>query len=173
MQVPHLFIWNYIILYYLICLEWRYLVLFKVIMWTVNLFQMLYCPPNITITTLWVDDGISECFLSTLSVTITGVFIILFGSIQLHMYHKYGTPVEIDFLPHSPLYYLQVFITFALCALVLLRFLLQIILLDPGVLYGYMVIISVILFELICNFSIYIYFFSELAFFVIFTHLIS
>lgn len=118
---------------------------------------MLYCPPNITITTLWVDDGISECFLSTLSVTITGVFIILFGSIQLYMYHKYGTPVEIDFLPNSPLYYLQLFITFALCALVLLRFLLQIILLDPGVLYGYMVIILVILFKLICNFSWYIF----------------
>lgn len=121
----------------------------EVNIWTLYLFQMLYCPPNITITTLWVDDGISECFLSTLTVTITGVFIILFGSIQLYMYHKYGTPVEVDFLPSSPLYYLQVFITFALCAQVLLRFLLQIILLDPGVLYGYMVTIIVILLKLI------------------------
>lgn len=135
------------------------------------LFQMLYCPPNITITTLWVDDGISECFLSTLTVTITGIFIILFGSIQLHMYHKYGTPVEIDFLPTSPLYYLQVFITFALCAQVLLRFLLQIILLDPGVLYGYMVIILVILFKLICVLS-WCFVSSEHACFIIFNHLI-
>ncbi|XP_054265691.1 ATP-binding cassette sub-family B member 6-like [Macrosteles quadrilineatus] len=101
---------------------------------------MLYCPPNITITTLWVDNGISECFMATQTAVLTGIFIIFFGSIQLWMYRKYGTPVSMDLLPSSPLYYFQIFITFVLCALALLRFILQVILFKPGVIYGYMIV---------------------------------
>lgn len=102
---------------------------------------MLYCPPNITVTTLWLDNGISECFMATQTAVITGLFIFIFGTIQLWMYHKYGTPVDRDLLLASPLYYLQILITFLLCALALLRFILQVILLNPGIIYGYMVML--------------------------------
>lgn len=62
---------------------------------------------------------------------------LIFGTMQIWMYKKYGTVVSIT-LPQSILYYIQFFLCFLLSALALSRFLLQITLLNPGAIYGYM-----------------------------------
>lgn len=101
---------------------------------------MLYCPPNVTITTLWINHGMSECLMATQSSLIIGAFLLIFGTAQLWMYFKYASPVTLQLLPSSPLYHLQMFITYFLAGIALTRFILLITILNPGIIYGYMVV---------------------------------
>lgn len=101
---------------------------------------MLYCPPNVTITTLWTNHGVSECLMATQSSLVIGAFLLIFGTAQLWMYFKYATPVTLQLLPSSPLYHLQMFITYFLAGIALTRFILLITILNPGIIYGYMVV---------------------------------
>lgn len=50
---------------------------------------MEYCPPNVTISEIWVDHGISQCFMETVSAAIIGGFLLVFGIIQVVMYKRY------------------------------------------------------------------------------------
>ncbi|XP_075221420.1 ABC transporter ATP-binding protein/permease Hmt-1 [Lycorma delicatula] len=100
---------------------------------------MLYCPPNITISQIWLNHGTSECFTATLTSSLLLLFILIFGSTQVYMYHKYG-----NYSPavtrHSFLYYFQYFLSYFLSALALSRFILQVTFLNPGAIYGYMIL---------------------------------
>ncbi|XP_022195861.2 ATP-binding cassette sub-family B member 6, mitochondrial [Nilaparvata lugens] len=100
---------------------------------------MLYCPEGISLIQIWLNHGISECFAATLSSYLLGVYILLFGTMQVWMYKRYGTLASAP-LHQSTLYYLQFFLCFLLSALALSRFLLQVLLLNPGAIYGYMLI---------------------------------
>nr|CAD7263898.1 unnamed protein product [Timema shepardi] len=100
--------------------------------------KMLYCPPNITLSEFWVNHGISQCFLETVSTSVIAGILFLFGSIQLWMYKKYSTPVTRESLPHSKLYIAQLSFIGFLSFLAVTRFILQATLLNNGVLYGYM-----------------------------------
>jgi hypothetical protein len=106
-----------------------------------NAFQinMQYCPPNVTLSEVWINHGISQCFMETLTVSITAGLLLLFGSAQLWMYTKYGTQLIQSSLPHSKLYYAQIFITFLLPVLAVVRFILQATILNGGLISGYMV----------------------------------
>lgn len=106
-----------------------------------NVFQirMLYCPPNVTLGEVWINNGTSQCFMETLTVSITAGILLLFGSAQFWMYKKYGTRVAQLSLPRSKLYYAQIFITFLLPILAVVRFILQATVLKGGFVYGYMV----------------------------------
>nr|CAD7454225.1 unnamed protein product [Timema tahoe] len=99
---------------------------------------MLYCPPNITLSEFWVNHGISQCFLETVSTSVIAGILFLFGSIQLWMYKKYSTPVTRESLPYSKLYIVQLSVIGFLSFLAIARFILQATLLNNGVLYGYM-----------------------------------
>nr|CAD7438024.1 unnamed protein product [Timema bartmani] len=100
---------------------------------------MLYCPPNITLSEFWVNHGISQCFLETVSTSVIAGILFLFGSIQLWMYKKYSTPVTRESLPYSKLYIVQLSVIGFLSFLAIARFILQATLLNNGVLYGYMI----------------------------------
>lgn len=101
--------------------------------------EMRYCPPNITFNEIWVEHGMSKCFMDTISTTIISLYLIVFGSIQLWMYRKYGTEVDANTLPKSKLYNLQKFILYFVPFLSVLRITLQATILDNGMVYGYMV----------------------------------
>lgn len=100
---------------------------------------MRYCPPNITFNDIWVDHGVSKCFMDTIGTAIISLYLIIFGSIQLWIYRKYGTDTDENTLPRSKLYSLQKFFLFFVPFLSVLRIILQATVLDDGMVYGYMV----------------------------------
>lgn len=51
---------------------------------------MKFCPENETFSQIWVDHGVSQCFMETVTTSIVFGFILVFGSIQLHIYRKYA-----------------------------------------------------------------------------------
>lgn len=101
--------------------------------------MMLFCPPNITLNEVWVDGGTSQCFMDTVSNSITAGWLLLFGTSQLWIYHKYGSPVNLPSLPKSQLYGLQVLFLALLPILCVTRFVVQATLINSNAVYGYMV----------------------------------
>lgn len=103
---------------------------------------MLYCPPNITLAQIWVNHGISHCFMDTISTSITGGFLLFFGTIQLLIYRKYATRIEdLSQISNSRLYKLQIFLLCFVPLLCLTRFILLGFVYKDATIYGYMVII--------------------------------
>ncbi|XP_011635497.1 ATP-binding cassette sub-family B member 6, mitochondrial [Pogonomyrmex barbatus] len=116
---------------------------------------MRYCPPNITFTDIWVNHGMSKCFMDTVCISIISLYLIVFGSIQLWIYHKYGTEADENTLPKSKLYNLQKFVLYFVPFLSIIRIILQATILDDGMVYGYMILTS-ILTIIVYPYSIYI-----------------
>ncbi|XP_032669013.1 ATP-binding cassette sub-family B member 6, mitochondrial [Odontomachus brunneus] len=117
--------------------------------------EMRYCPPNITFNEIWVEHGMSKCFMDTISATVISLYLIIFGSIQLWMYRKYGTEIDASTLPKSKLYNLQKFILYFVPFLSVLRIILQATILDDGMVYGYM-ILTTALTVVVYPYSVYI-----------------
>lgn len=103
---------------------------------------MLYCPPNITLSEIWVNHGTSQCFMDTVSTSIIAGFLLIAGTIQLLFYKKYGTPVANYQLSKSKLYYVQIFFTLFVPILEITRFALQATILNDKQIYGYMVTVK-------------------------------
>uniref|UniRef100_A0A0A9YUP4 ATP-binding cassette sub-family B member 6 n=1 Tax=Lygus hesperus TaxID=30085 RepID=A0A0A9YUP4_LYGHE len=105
---------------------------------------MLYCNPNETFSGIWYNHGISNCFMDT--ITATGLFgyLLIFGSFQLWMYRKYGSPVASHSLSTPWLFVVQILLTLSLSALAVFNFLFTTVVLNGGVIYGYMVVYMVL-----------------------------
>lgn len=99
---------------------------------------MTYCPPNITFTNIWVNHGVSQCFMDTVSSSLIALYLLLFGSIQLWMYRRYGTEIAFH-PPKSWLYTLQKVLLFFVPILSIARIILQGTVLNDKQIYGYMV----------------------------------
>lgn len=100
---------------------------------------MTFCPPNVTFINIWVNHGMSKCFMDTVSTAVISLYIFILGSAQLWMYRRYGTDSDIHTLPKSKLYHLQKFLLFFMPVLSLIRIVLQATVLDDKQVYGYMV----------------------------------
>ena len=101
--------------------------------------KMLYCPANISLFDIWVDQGVSQCFMDTISYSFLLMYLMIFGLWELWMYRKYGTPQSYNNLPKSKLYLLQLFITYLLSLLASVRFFVQMNYVYHGQVYGFMV----------------------------------
>lgn len=101
---------------------------------------MKYCPPNVTLHDIWIDHGISQCFMDTVTSAVTAGFLFLFGTTQLWIYKKYATTVSSYSLPRSKLYYLQLIFLILLPILSIARLVLQATLLNDHVIYGHMIV---------------------------------
>ncbi|XP_055303857.1 ATP-binding cassette sub-family B member 6 [Sitodiplosis mosellana] len=102
-----------------------------------------YCPPNVTIYDIWVNHGLSHCFLDTVSSAVLAGFIMIAGTIQLIMYRKYAIPIEDPSqISRSKLYYLQLFLLTIIPSLAVLRFILESFLFPDAHLYGYTILAS-------------------------------
>lgn len=101
--------------------------------------NMTFCPPNITFIQIWVNHGMSKCFMDTVSSSAIALYLLIFGTIQLLMYRRYGTEVDFHILPKSKLYTLQKFFLLFIPFLSFLRIILQATVLDDKNIYGYMV----------------------------------
>ncbi|XP_071650610.1 ATP-binding cassette sub-family B member 6 [Temnothorax longispinosus] len=122
---------------------------------SINMDTMRYCPPNITFDDIWIDHGVSKCFMDTVSTSIISLYLIIFGSAQLWIYRKYGTETEESILPRSKLYNLQKFVLYLVPVLSVIRIILQATVLDNGMVYGYM-ILTTVLTVIVYPYSIYI-----------------
>lgn len=99
-----------------------------------------YCPENVTIHDIWINHGLSHCFLDTVSSSVIAGFIFIFGTIQLCIYRKYATPIEdLTQISNSKLYYLQMFLLTLVPALSVVRFILESFVFPDAQLYGYTV----------------------------------
>lgn len=101
---------------------------------------MLYCPPNVTFLSPWINHGLSHCFADTVSSVFISTFIFIFGGIQLRMYFKYSSDLDPRLFPRSILYKVQVLCHVVLPILALTRFILQSEVFYDEVVYGYMVL---------------------------------
>lgn len=101
--------------------------------------MMTYCPPNITFNQLWVNHGISHCFLDTVSAATYGAFLLVFGLGQWGMYRKYATPTDQYLRPRSVLFGLQTALAVVMVAVAVARIALQATLIGHQTLYGYMI----------------------------------
>ncbi|XP_073956804.1 ABC transporter ATP-binding protein/permease Hmt-1 isoform X2 [Choristoneura fumiferana] len=110
---------------------------------------MEYCPPNVTLGEIWVDHGISQCFMETASAAFIGGFLLVFGLAQVIMYKRYAT--EVMDVRSSRLFCVQIIFTLLIPVLAVARFLLQAFLFKGGHIYGYMIlalVITVVIFPL-------------------------
>lgn len=116
---------------------------------------MTYCPPNITFSDIWVDHGMSKCFMDTISIAIISSYLLIFGTIQLWMYRKYGTETAATLLPRNKLYNVQKFFLYFVPILSVVRIILQGTVLNDNKIYGYM-ILTTVLTIIVYPYSIYI-----------------
>lgn len=98
-----------------------------------------FCPPNISISDVWVNHGVSHCFMDTVSSSVIGGFILLFGTVQLIIYKKYSTRIDRRRVRPSFLYKFQIFLILLLTVLTALRFELRWKYYDGAEIYGFMV----------------------------------
>lgn len=104
-----------------------------------DLKHLQYCPPNITLSQVWVNHGVSQCFMDTVSSSVLFGFIFLFGTIELFMYRKYGTPVEGYQLRPSKLYNFQIFLLIFVPLIKITHFILESFVYKEHHIYGFMV----------------------------------
>lgn len=104
-----------------------------------------YCPPNITLWNVWVNHGLSQCFMDTVSTSVMTGFLIIFGSIQLVIYRKYATPTDTP-PSRSRLYGFQILLLILFPLLAITRFLLQAFVYEDHQLYGFMVSLNSLFF---------------------------
>ncbi|KAK7590115.1 hypothetical protein V9T40_001728 [Parthenolecanium corni] len=105
---------------------------------------MFYCPANVSLFDIWVNKGTSQCFMDTITNAFLLTYLLVFGLWELWMYRKYGTPQSFDNLPKSKLYLLQLFITYFLSVLAIVRFFVQLNYVYNGQVYGFMVIAAAV-----------------------------
>lgn len=98
-----------------------------------------FCPPNITLSDIWVNHGVSHCFVDTVASSTIAGFIFIFGIAQLIIYKKYSTRIDVRRIQPSFLYKLQIFLMLLLPILVATRLDLQWNYYESVHVYGYMV----------------------------------
>ncbi|XP_076680576.1 ABC transporter ATP-binding protein/permease Hmt-1 [Andrena cerasifolii] len=105
---------------------------------------MSYCPPNITFNEIWVNHGMSKCFMDTVSTALISLYLLIFGTVQLWMYREYGTETNSALLPKSKLYVAQKFFLYFIPVLSIVRIILQGTVLGDEKVYGYMILTTVL-----------------------------
>jgi len=105
---------------------------------------MRYCPENISISEVWVNGGTSQCFMDTVTTACTATWLTLLGTIQLRMYRKFGSRIDLP-LPQSKLYVIQIFLIILLLCSSVARFLVQVVMINHYEVYGYMVCLKLYL----------------------------
>lgn len=98
-----------------------------------------FCPPNITLSEIWVNHGTSKCFMDTVGTSFISLYLLIFGTIQLWIYKKYSTENDPNSIPKSKLYNTQKFVLYFLPVLSIVRLILQATVFDDKTIYGYMV----------------------------------
>jgi len=98
-----------------------------------------YCDSQSNLSLPWVNEGLSHCFLTTVTSSALAGIVLLFGGIQIYFYRKYATQIEYDQWQsvHSKrLYYLQIAFIFLVTLEPIAQVILRVTLLGDKHLYG-------------------------------------
>ncbi|ELU17804.1 hypothetical protein CAPTEDRAFT_194933, partial [Capitella teleta] len=102
-----------------------------------------FCDPSSSLSEPWTQEGLSPCFLSTLSSSLTLALIFIFGTAQIIVYRKYSTPLPVFSRPKSRVFHLQILLHILPPMLAISRLILQYNTIEPKSLYGYEVLLTV------------------------------
>lgn len=115
------------------------------------------CPPNITLHDIWINHGVSQCFLDTVSSSIMAGFIFIVGTIQLIIYRRHGTIIDRSRLRSSFLYKMQILLMLVVAHASLIRLYVHFKFFGGIQIYGYMVVNT----DMNCKHSIILFRFSD------------
>ena len=104
---------------------------------------MRYCDNSTTWTNLWYGDGISQCFLDTISAGILLSLIVICGCVQCMVYSRYSTSIDKKLIRASCGYIMQIVICAVLVCEALVHMILQDTVVGQPALYGYQVFSAV------------------------------
>ncbi|CRL01945.1 CLUMA_CG015208, isoform A [Clunio marinus] len=102
-----------------------------------------FCPGNITLHDIWINHGVSQCVMDTISSSIIGGFILFFGFVQIIVYQKYSTRIDSLRLRPSFLYKFQILLMILMPILTSVRFYLRWKIYIEEI-YGYMIMYTVL-----------------------------
>ncbi|XP_072028962.1 ATP-binding cassette sub-family B member 6-like [Amphiura filiformis] len=95
-----------------------------------------YCPANTTMANIWIDNGLSRCFLETLFASFQAFIMLVLGSIQILLFWKRSVQIEDRFKPGPLWSHIQIAVT----VLMIVQYVVRIILLatiGDEEIYGY------------------------------------
>lgn len=104
-----------------------------------------YCGNRSNLWEPWIAHGLSPCFFFTVTTSVLGGVMILFGAVQLYLFHKYATRMDQRLVTHSHLFRLQIILALTLFLEPLIYLALRGTLLTEEAICGYEVYSSVIL----------------------------
>ena len=73
--------------------------------------MLKYCPNGSNPSEVWVNRGLNECLLDTVTTSVLFVFLLVFGCLQCSMYRKYSTQIEDKYVNTNFGSVLQIFLT--------------------------------------------------------------
>lgn len=100
---------------------------------------MYYCPDNVTLLDIWVNNGISQCFMDTITPVVLSVYMMIFGLLEFRAYWRHGTEWNFGVLPKTKLYILQLFLSFFLIFLAIVKAIVDTMVIYHGTIYGFWV----------------------------------
>ncbi|XP_063421538.1 ATP-binding cassette sub-family B member 6-like isoform X1 [Mytilus trossulus] len=108
--------------------------------------MMKYCGDQLNITDIWIDDGINQCFLDTVTSGFLFAFILIFGCVQCSMFRKYSTPIDANTRKGTLGFIFQVLFTLVLATEPVIHAVLQDTAIYPQKVYGYQILTMIALF---------------------------
>lgn len=91
-----------------------------------------------------MNHGLSPCFFFTVTTSVVGGIMILFGGGQLYLFHKYATRMEQRLVTHSLLFRLQILVAITLSVEPMIYLALRGTVLDDKQIVGYEVFATVV-----------------------------
>ncbi|XP_071158913.1 ATP-binding cassette sub-family B member 6-like [Mytilus edulis] len=108
--------------------------------------MMKYCGDQLNITDIWIDDGINQCFLDTVTSSLLFAFLLIFGCVQCSMFRKYSTPIDTNTRKGTLGFIFQVLFTLVLATEPVIHAVLQDTAIYPQKVYGYQILTMIALF---------------------------
>jgi len=103
--------------------------------------MLTYCGNASNLTHLWVKEGLSPCFFTTLSSSLLAAIAVLCGGAQIYVYRKYAVRMESITGRQKPslewLYKLQLLLLTLACIEPVVQLVLQLTVVTPKEVHGY------------------------------------
>ncbi|KAI0233623.1 ATP-binding cassette sub-family B member 6, mitochondrial [Lamellibrachia satsuma] len=101
-----------------------------------------YCGGNLSLSDAWVDQGLSPCFIETLTASVLFGVMVVFGGIEYVIYRRYSTQLDPILRPSSFLYIVQLALTIAMAMEAVLRVVLQLTTIAPQEVFPYQILVA-------------------------------
>ncbi|XP_065206323.1 ATP-binding cassette sub-family B member 6 [Planococcus citri] len=98
---------------------------------------MYYCPGNVTVLDIWVNNGISQCFMDTITPAVLSIYMVIFGLLEWREYWRHGTEWNVGVLPKTKLFILQLFLSYFLIFLAIVEAIVNTFVIYHGTIYAY------------------------------------